>query len=392
MPNRDPHATTVDVKLTGGETIELGETRFTVLATPGHTTGSICYLLERPGLSALFAGDVVQHLSLASETSLGTYTAYLPPIYRGDARASLATLRHLRELPQPNLILPGHPRMDIDPQSPAMPSQLWTALLDKGILEMKQLLSRYDADGADFLDGVPKELLPGLHYLGDCDHTPVYCLAMSKHLILFDAPGGPGLPDFLARGFRAIGLKDRKPTEVFLTSCADEAISGLASLLRQSNCQVVATPKCLEKIRPLCPSGSTLISVEELDKSVWFPGRTITLGGIDDSAVAYQLKWEGKTVLVSGRIPVNLTRATAERLRTQLTKDGGNVKEYQSSLDRLAQVKPDLWLTAVPVRGQNANLYDNDWKNILSQNHQLMRSLLDDSVNRAGTPRRSPGR
>lgn len=391
MPDHAPHATTVDVKLTGGETIEFGETRFSVLATPGHTTGSTCYLLERPGLSALFTGDVVQHFSTAREGALGTYTAYLPPLYRGDARDSLATLRRLRDLPQPDLILPGHPRMDPEPQNPRMPPQQWRELLDKGIIEMKQLLSRYDADGADFLDGVPKELLPGLHYLGDCNHTPVYCLATTKHLMLFDAPGGPGLLDFLSRRFRAIGFKDRKPTAVLLTSSADEATAGLASLARQSGCQVVATPECLAKVRRLCPIGSTLVSVEELDKLGWFPGRTIALGGLDESAVAYQLNWQGKTVLVSGRMPVKLTQETAERLWRQLTRVGSNIKQYRSSLDRLAQVKPDLWLTAVPVHGQNANLYDDEWENVLRQNQQLTRGLRDVPLNRAGAPRRSPG-
>jgi glyoxylase-like metal-dependent hydrolase (beta-lactamase superfamily II) len=388
MPNQAPHATTVDVKLTGGETIEFGGTRFTALATPGHTTGSICYLLERPGLSALFTGDVVQHLSMVRGGDLGTYTAYLPPLYRGDARDSLASLRRLRDLLQPDLILPGHPRMDPEPQNPHMPPQEWRELLDKGIAEMKLLLSRYEAEGEDFLDGVPKELLKGLHYLGDCNHTPVYCLATSKHLMLFDAPGGSGILDFLAPRFRAIGYKDRKPTVVLLTSSADEAMAGLVSLVRQSSCQVVGTPECLEKARRYCPIGTPMVSLEELEKSGWFPGRTIALGGFDDSAVAYQLNWQGKTVLVSGRIPVKLIQATVDRLGPQLTRVGGNIEKYLSSLERLAQVKPDLWLTAVPVHGQNANLYDDEWDNILKQNQQFARSLRNSQPHRAGAPRR----
>jgi hypothetical protein len=36
-------------------------------------------------------------------------------------------------------------------------------------------------------------------------------------------------------------------------------------------------------------------------------------------------------------------------------------------------VTPDLWLPAVPVHGQNANLYDRDWENVLGQNRQLAR-------------------
>ncbi len=287
-------------------------------------------------------------------------------------RDSLTTLQFLRDLPLPDLILPGHPRMDPEPQNPHMTAQDWQALLDKGIAEMKQLLARYDADGADFLDGVPKELLPGLHYLGDCNRTPVYCLAASENLILFDAPGGPALVDFLARRFDAIGWKGRKPTAVLLTSSADEATEGLASLTRQSGCQVVANRDCLAKVRRHCPMGTALVPAEELDKTGWFPGRGIVLGGRDDSEAAYQMNWRGKTVLVSGRIPVKLTNATAERLWGELTGAGGGAGKYRTALECLATVKPDLWLTAVPVHGQNANLYDDEWENILKQNKQLI--------------------
>ena len=35
-------------------------------------------------------------------------------------------------------------------------------------------MSRYEADGADFLDGVPKQLLPDLYYLGDFRGAAVY--------------------------------------------------------------------------------------------------------------------------------------------------------------------------------------------------------------------------
>src|SRR5262249_61299204 len=117
-------------------------------------------------LRALFTGDVVQSLSRARHGSLGTYAAYLPPLYRGNARDYLASLRMLRGLPTPDLVLPGHPRLDPQPQSPRLGQGRWHGLLDEGIAEMEKLLARYQSDGEGFLDGHPKELLPGLHYLG----------------------------------------------------------------------------------------------------------------------------------------------------------------------------------------------------------------------------------
>src|SRR5262245_1262973 len=98
LPELRTHPTPVDVELTGGETVEVGDARFEVLATPGHTPGSVCYLLERDGQRALFTGDVILCLGLSNKETLGTAPAYLPRLYRGDARAYLASLRRLREL------------------------------------------------------------------------------------------------------------------------------------------------------------------------------------------------------------------------------------------------------------------------------------------------------
>src|SRR5262249_23727751 len=47
MPDQETHPTTVDVALKGGETISLGDVRIQVLACPGHTPGSTCYLMQR---------------------------------------------------------------------------------------------------------------------------------------------------------------------------------------------------------------------------------------------------------------------------------------------------------------------------------------------------------
>ncbi len=114
------HPTTVDVELSGGETLEFGETQFEAIATPGHTPGSTSYLLKRSELRALFTGDVVWSLGTSKSTPLGTYIAYLPPRYRGNAADYLTSLRRLRALPLPDLILPGHPANDpVAAQSPS---------------------------------------------------------------------------------------------------------------------------------------------------------------------------------------------------------------------------------------------------------------------------------
>ncbi|MFM9961516.1 MAG: MBL fold metallo-hydrolase [Planctomycetaceae bacterium] len=142
MPNHSPHPTTVDVALEGDESIAFGPVRVQVLSTPGHTLGSTCYLLERAGLRVLFAGDVIVRLG---EKPLGTYTTYMAPRYRGDAQSYLASLRKLRALAVPDLVLPGHPRASRTPQSPRLTQPQWNAMLAAGIREMEQLVSRQTA-------------------------------------------------------------------------------------------------------------------------------------------------------------------------------------------------------------------------------------------------------
>ena len=65
------HGTPVDVELQGGEKLRFGNAEITVIATPGHTPGSICYLLKLDGRRILFGGDTIS--SLVGD--LGTYSA-----------------------------------------------------------------------------------------------------------------------------------------------------------------------------------------------------------------------------------------------------------------------------------------------------------------------------
>ncbi len=144
----------------------------------------------------MLAGDVLHRLN---EQPLGTYIAYLAPRYRGDAKAFLASLHMLRALPVPDLVLPGHPNSSSVPVSPQLTQQSWAAILDDGIDAMQRLVDRYEADGPNFLDGVPKRLLPDLYYLGDFQGVAVYGLFASSKFFVVNAPGGAGLSDFLEK-------------------------------------------------------------------------------------------------------------------------------------------------------------------------------------------------
>jgi len=57
----------VDVELEDGQRISVGDLQITAIKTPGHSRGSVCYLMEAPGnLTCLFTGDTVFQQGLIS--------------------------------------------------------------------------------------------------------------------------------------------------------------------------------------------------------------------------------------------------------------------------------------------------------------------------------------
>jgi glyoxylase-like metal-dependent hydrolase (beta-lactamase superfamily II) len=386
MTDLQPRTTTVDVELDGGEVIEIGGVRFRVFATPGHTPGSICYLMEQNGLRVLFSGDVIMALVGDPKNPsrvgrpLGTYPAYMAPHYRGDARAFLTTLRTLRALPAPDLVLPGHPRNDSPPQNPSMSQERWETLLDAGIAEMETLLARYERDGSSFLDDTPRELLPKLYSFGKFNGAAVYGFVASSKFFVLDAPGGPGLYAFLKKGLGKLGGEPASPTAVLLTAYGAKETAGLNDLIEKTGAQVVVSAEGLSQVREQCPPGTVVLPADALPAKGWIQARPIPLGGRGPGRIAYSIPWAGKRVLFSGRIPIGLDASAVALLREDLQKSRASLAEYMASLDQLRSVNPDLWLPADPSRGQNAHLYDHEWESILDMNRDMMLHFSGDRL------------
>lgn len=372
------HATKVDVELTGGEVIQVGDAQFQAISTPGHTPGSICYLLRLDGHRIMFTGDtVISFFKAGPHTGLGTYTAYMPPRYRGSASDYLVSLQKLLAIRVPDLVLPGHPRADKIPQSPRLTQRQWESLLNDGIVEMQVLMDRYQADGADFLDGNPKQLLPDLYYLGHLARHAVYVVAGTSGLLLLGAPGGADLPTFVASRLRSFGVEPAPIEAVLLTSCGPEATSGLDSLVKQTGCTVVAPREGLDSLAPVCPPDTRLV-----DLNTWFPNnpfgvKPLPLEGYSAAPAAYYFQVDGKDVLVTGEVPMtdngNRSRTTSKALAVSQA----HAEAYLHSLRALRQLKPDLWLPAQPLNGQNANLYDEEWSQVIYSNERIAVEWLD---------------
>jgi len=377
MPNDKPHPTAVDVELNGGESMAFGDVRFRALAMPGHTPGSICYLMERSNLRALFAGDVI--LMLAGDEiphsqvqkPLGTYSAYLAPRYRGDAKTYLSSLRELRSLPVPDLVLPGHPAADPSPQSPCLAPERWERLLDQGIHDLEMLLDRYETDGRNFLDGDPKRLLPDLYYLGDFKGAAVYGFFAASKFFLVDAPGGPDLIKLVKTRLEQLGREPVNPTAVLLTVCGGKETAGLMELVEKCHVVVVAPAAGLERIRKSCPAGTVVLSAEQLPDQGWFKVTTLPLRGRGLAPIAYQVRWADKTVLFSGRIPIQAKSEIELELFSEISKSREATIDYLISVSQLSDLKPDLWLPAVSADCQNANVYDGEWQDLIAYNYRV---------------------
>lgn len=83
--------------LSDGEVLQVAGLEIRVLAAPGHTADSVCFLVDHDGVPAAFTGDSV--------LGRGTTVVAYPDGHLG---AYLESLRRLEQLPTGTVGLPGH--------------------------------------------------------------------------------------------------------------------------------------------------------------------------------------------------------------------------------------------------------------------------------------------
>lgn len=84
-----------DVLVEDGTELMLGNAKITVLHTPGHTKGGVCYIFNEDRI--MFSGDTLFKL-----------TAGRTDLYGGDARTELRSLLKIAELEGDYKVYPGH--------------------------------------------------------------------------------------------------------------------------------------------------------------------------------------------------------------------------------------------------------------------------------------------
>ena len=81
-----------------GNVIEQGSMRFTVMSTPGHTAGSVCFLCkDETGGNIMFAGDTIFRDSIGRSDC-----------YSGNQRVQFESIDKLKALEEDYIIYSGH--------------------------------------------------------------------------------------------------------------------------------------------------------------------------------------------------------------------------------------------------------------------------------------------
>lgn len=94
----EPHQpVSADIIIEDGDIIMLGETEIKVMSTPGHTNGSVCYIVEKDRV--IFSGD-----------TLFCMTAGRTDFFDGSEEKMINSLKKLIMLDGDYRVLPGHNR------------------------------------------------------------------------------------------------------------------------------------------------------------------------------------------------------------------------------------------------------------------------------------------
>ncbi len=86
-----------DIKVIDGDELFLGEEKITVVSTPGHTMGSVCYIIDNDRV--IISGD-----------TLFCMTAGRTDLYGGNEEMMIESLKRLIALEGDYRVLPGHNR------------------------------------------------------------------------------------------------------------------------------------------------------------------------------------------------------------------------------------------------------------------------------------------
>lgn len=97
----------VDVRVSDGDTVKIGDMAWNAMLTPGHTPGSMCLFLDgagegRQGAPVLISGDTLFAGTHGRTDFVG-----------GDPAMMVKSLARLAQLPAQTIVLPGHNNLTV---------------------------------------------------------------------------------------------------------------------------------------------------------------------------------------------------------------------------------------------------------------------------------------
>ena len=295
------------------------------------------------------------------------------------AEAYLQSLDRLLAMECPDLLLPGHPEQHVRPRSIRISRDEWRAMLSGARDDVRRILANHKADGRDFLHDQPKAIEPGLFYLGVIEGVGIYCWQVNGQLLLFNAAGGDEFASFVRSRLDSLEIA-AEPDVLILGT--DELLSSSA-VNSLSDKTTVVCPKAISKAL------RSEVKQTVLDAEDWPGAKTASIQPISLSpSVAYRIDMDGKEVLITPEAPLSLAliwRNTETGQKTfgplepqtsefeaKLRDSNEYVTEYGHQLESLSQFAPDIWLPHRPYYGQNANIYDDRWEDILQSNRRVL--------------------
>ncbi len=146
---RDCAAPGYDSLLSDGDILHFGKEKITVIATPGHTPGSLCYLWR----DRLFSGDTLM-INTCGRTDF----------QQGDSRAMYRSItRKLFVLPDETLVYPGHDYKGRRVSSIAEEKMLNVRISGKSEDEFVEIMNNLNlATPKRMHEAVPANLLGGI--------------------------------------------------------------------------------------------------------------------------------------------------------------------------------------------------------------------------------------
>jgi len=341
----------VDRALREGDRLDWGPASISVLNTPGHTNGSVSYVVEIDGGKVVFCGDLIHSpgkvweiYSLQKGTTTTDYHGFMGA--RHELVASLEKIKNAR----PSLLVPSHGWIAGKPDR----------AIDLAVRRLERCFDLYASSSAlrfYFPSLFPHHLSgPNVMPIRDCRAVPEFLshfgttwmlLSNDRGAFVMDC-GSPAVVEWI-RDLISMGIV-RRVEALWISHYHDDHVDAAAQFKREFGCPVVADARVAEIIenplawRLACASPTEVpVDRKTADGESWrwheftmtayhLPGQTLYHGGLVVEGRGLRLFFSGDSFTPGGMDDYCAWN------RNFLGKGVG----FDLCLDLIGRLKPDL--------------------------------------------------